>query len=99
MAEQKSKPQVNRTKETNVVPVQKMEAGAEKKVEEVSEEKKEAQITEIIPEGKVAVKNIFKRNIHTIEGKICAGETGYVTISEAKDEADKDPEDRRFLEI
>jgi len=103
MSDTKSTTKPEAAKVATITPVTKTEATKEKEVEKVTEttatQDSESKVTEVAVKGKVLVKNIFKRNIHTSIGKICDGETGYVPISEAEAEAAKAPEDRRFLEV
>jgi len=59
----------------------------------------DSKVTAVEIPGKILVKNICKRNVHTSIGKICKDCEGYVTLAEAKAEAKKDPLERHFIEV
>lgn len=90
---------------TNIKDAAKAKAKVEEKVQEVeatSEATGESAVTEVevsAPAGKVRVRNVTERNIHTSNGKIFKGQEGLVSEEEAELEDQKEHEDKRFVRV
>lgn len=108
MADQKSPNKETKSATDKVTPIEKasekVEAKVEEKVQEV-EKAPEGEVTEITsmpgltPSGKIRVANITDCNIHVTGGKIFKKSEGFVTQEDLDAENEKDPRDRRFIEV